>query len=35
MTQWVKALVAKPGNLSFLPETDMVEGEKGLSQVVL
>ena len=35
MTQWMKALVAKPGYLSSIPGTHTVRGEIGLSQVVL
>ena len=35
MTQWMKALVAKPSDLSSIPGTHMAKGEIGLPQVVL
>lgn len=28
MIQWIKALATRPGDLSLIPETYMVEGEK-------
>lgn len=35
MAQQIKALVAKPGNLSLIPKTHTVEGENFLPKVVL
>lgn len=35
MAQGIEALAAKPGDLSSIPRTHMVEGEKCLLQVVL
>ena len=35
MAQWMRVLTTKPGNLSSIPRTHMVEGENRLLQVVL
>lgn len=35
MAQQVKAIATKPNDLSLIPGTHLVEGEKGFPQVVL
>ena len=32
MAQWIKALAAIPGDLSFIPRTHIIEGENQLPQ---
>lgn len=35
VTQWVKVLAARPGELNLIPGTDVEEGENRFLQVVL